>query len=91
MPTNRTKRTRERAGALDHWKLDDLMTGQCFLGAGYRPANNRNGCNHWSPAEWAEVRAAMRADWMRHGRAILAALSPDAPKPWALAEWGEPA
>lgn len=66
MPTNRTRRARSHRG-LDHWKIDDLLTGRCFLSTGYRPANATGGCGHWTDEEWAEVHAAMRADWNKYG------------------------
>ena len=72
MPTNRTKRTRSRSGSIDHWKLDDLVTGDCCLGAGYTPPGNRNGCSHWTKEDWAAVHGAMRADWAANGRAVMA-------------------
>lgn len=72
MPSNRTKRARTRANAIDHWKLDQLVTGQCLLaGVGYG-AGIPSGCNFWTREEWKAVHSAMRADWERHGRDIMA-------------------
>jgi hypothetical protein len=70
LPTNRRKRS--RVASLDHWKLDDLVTGDCYLSAGYVPTNASGGCAHWTPEQWAEVHAAMREDWKLYGAAIMA-------------------
>jgi hypothetical protein len=72
MPTNRTKRARNRAGALDHWKVDQLMTGKCLIaGVGYA-AGISNGCGHWKPEDWERVRKAQQADWATHGADLMA-------------------
>lgn len=70
MPTNRTRRA--RVATLDHWRVDDLVTGDCFLATGYTPPNNRNGCGRWTADDWADVHAAMQADWDAHGAALMA-------------------
>lgn len=72
MGTNRTKRTRNHTG-LDYWKIQQLLTGDPGLaGVGYVPANNTSGCSHWTDDQWAEVHAAMRADWEKYGKAFMA-------------------
>jgi hypothetical protein len=72
LPTNRTKRARTRANAIDHWKLDQLFHGTALIsGAGYAEGL-ANGCNHWTPAERLEFERRMKADWQLHGRDVLA-------------------
>lgn len=106
MPTNRTKRTRNRAG-LDHWKIDQLLTGECLLaGVGYA-AMHRHGCNNWTEEEQAQVHEAMRADWRQDGAAFMAWWRGETEAytavygavggerdtsvtPWALTEFGQP-
>ena len=72
MPTNRTKRARTRANAIDHWKLDHLFHGVALIsGVGYAEGL-LNGCNHWTAEEAALFEERMRADWALHGRDIMA-------------------
>lgn len=70
MPTNRTKRTRAVKG-LDHWTIDQLVTGQFLIaGVGYA-AMHSNGCSSWSDDEWQALYAAIEADWQRVGGAFM--------------------
>ena len=75
MPTNRIKRTRGQSG-LDYWKLTQLIDGsQCLTAApgyGYCPEGVTGGCNHWTNAQWMEWTELIRADWQKHGQAVLA-------------------
>ena len=103
MPTNRTKRTRNRAD-LDMWQADQLITGVPLIaGVGFA-ADIPHGCGTWSKADWQAFDTAAREAWQRIGPAFLAwwrgetetftALFAKDPrngaKPWALETFGEP-
>jgi hypothetical protein len=71
MPTNRKRRSRA-SNALDHWKIDQLATGDSLIaGVGYSKPK-WGGCNHWTEDQWAEFREAMRADWAIYGEDVSA-------------------
>ncbi|OYU74976.1 MAG: hypothetical protein CFE32_16015 [Alphaproteobacteria bacterium PA3] len=104
MPTNRTKRTRNRAD-LDAQHVDQLVTGLPLLAGTGFAAGIQNGCNSWSTADWRAFDLAAREGWRQHGAAILrwwrreseqftAYFHTDprkaGEKPWALTEFGEP-
>lgn len=106
MPTNRNKRTRNRADLDDH-RLRELFygPGTCLIaGAGYLAAI---GYQRWEEADEDTrkgVIEAMRADWTRqrgfvlaaweardeHQRDIAARHYGNPADPWALETFGEP-
>ena len=104
MPTNRTKRTRNRAD-LDAQHVDQLVTGIPLLaGTGFAAGIGGGGCNGWSTADWQAFDLAAREGWRQHGAVImrwwrredeaftaLFANDPrDGSKPWALEQFGDP-
>jgi hypothetical protein len=90
MPTNRTRRSRTQTG-LDEYRRLDLVHGpmtNLLAGMGYGDMF-LDGCNHWTEAQWAQVFAAMREDWRRHGPEILREMPPGE-RPWAWWEFDAP-
>ena len=95
MPTNRTRRRRERT-ILDDHKITDLMHGpgaSLLAGCGYLC-----GSDHGRPlakfedadlARQAQILDIMREDWRTHSDIVIAAFTGDG-EPWALTEFGAP-
>ncbi len=97
MPINRTKRTRARTGSLDHWRVDQLITGQYLLaGVGYISGPEfTSSCNYFTPEQHAVVRSLMEADWAIHGPANIYNTREEYAErgltvPWAAREFGLP-
>ena len=96
MPTNRTRRRRERA-ILDEHKITDLMHGpgaSLLAGCGYLCASNHGRplakFEEANPERQARILEAMRDDWRINSDIVMDAWTGDG-EPWALTEFGRPA
>lgn len=96
MPSNRTRRARQWRPTLDPFRRVALLVGPehvLLAGAGYHPV----GCSmlHMlTEDQHAEVRAAMRSDWLVHGEGLTRWWVEAAPEsvghPWEYVTPGGP-